>query len=166
MCIRDSTNIGTGPNGLIRCLAIEDSGDILVGGDFTAFNGSSILGLARLDTTGTPDPGFSVPFNPTAIVTNIHSVVAQADGKIMAGGQLYIGSTGSGFRSGVARLNANGSRDTTFDPDAGAHETGSTSGLRRVYAITQLNNGQYVLGGSFTAYDENAAPYLLSLIHI
>ena len=47
--------------------------------------------------------------------------------------------------------------------DAGAHAAGSTSSLSSVHALAALPDGKYVVGGSFTAFDENTAPYLARL---
>lgn len=59
-------------------------------------------GVVRIDFTGTDDRG--------------HSVVQQADGKLVIAG--YTSADGSSnFDFAVARLNANGSLDATFDGD-------------------------------------------------
>lgn len=152
-----STAIGTGPNATPSAVAVEANGKILIGGSFTSFNGTPATGLIRLTATGTVDTtdALNLPFNP-GISPEILAILAEPSGTIMVGGSFYISATGTGFRSGLARLNADGSRDTSFDPDAGAHADGSVSSVRRVYTIA-ASGEKYVIGGSFTAYDENAA---------
>lgn len=46
-----SFNIGTGPNEYVWISEIQDNGKILIGGDFTNYNGISIKGIARLNNT-------------------------------------------------------------------------------------------------------------------
>ncbi len=43
-----STNIGTGPDGNVRSVAVQADGKILVGGDFTSVNGMTSIRIARL----------------------------------------------------------------------------------------------------------------------
>lgn len=155
------TKLGTGGNDPIRAIAQESDGGILVGGDFSSFNGNAAEGLIRLNTDGSrnTDNALALPFD-TGWNTEIHSILVESDGKIMVGGSLAINWTGSGWRSGIARLNANGSRDSSFDPDAGAHENGDRTTLNRVYTIQKQADGKYLIGGQFTAYDENTAQHL------
>lgn len=158
------TAIGTGADGTVRAIALESNGSILVGGEFSSYNGVNAKGIVRLLPSGARDgthpltPPFATTFMP-----GIHAIVAQADGKIMTAGSFYLGWTGSGFRSGVARLNANGTNDATFNQDAGAHALGSTSSLAAVETLIRQPDGKYIIGGNFSAYDENAAPYIARL---
>ncbi|MGJ8697377.1 MAG: Calx-beta domain-containing protein [Verrucomicrobiaceae bacterium] len=156
-----ATAIGNGANDTVRSFAIEDSGNILVGGDFTSFDGSPDLGLTRLLASGSRNSAspITLPFD-TGFGTEIYAILPEPSGKIVVAGSFYVGWTGSGFRAGLARLNSNGSRDTTFDPDAGAHASGNNSSLRRVYDLTSAPGGKYLIAGSFTAYDENAVAHL------
>ncbi|MGJ8671624.1 Calx-beta domain-containing protein [Rubritalea sp.] len=150
-----ATAVGSGANDTVRCMAVEANGSILVGGDFSTINGQIDGGLTRLLSSGVRDSGNSLnlPFD-TGFGTSIYAILPESSGKIMVSGTFYVAWTGSGFRSGIARLNTNGSRDNSFDPDAGAHASGSTGSLRTVYSIKQLNNGKYLIAGSFDAYDE------------
>ncbi|MGJ8678152.1 MAG: Calx-beta domain-containing protein [Akkermansiaceae bacterium] len=152
--------MGDGANDDVNAIALETNDEILVGGDFTEFDNSSEAGLVRLLSTGARSTSntLSQPFNSSYGV-NVNSIIAQDDTKIVIGGSFYVGSTGSGFRSGIARLNDNGTRDTSFDPDAGAHFSGSTGSLGIVYDVKQQSDGKYVLGGYFTAYDGNDSNY-------
>ncbi|MDA3873650.1 MAG: hypothetical protein PF795_06790, partial [Kiritimatiellae bacterium] len=156
-----ATQTGTGANGLVRCLAIEAGGGILAGGDFTDFDGTTTEGLVRLTSAGAVDTGnlLSLPFD-TGWSTEIHDLLVEPSGTIMVAGLLAFDWTGTGFRSGIARLHPDGTRDTGFDPGKGAHVIGSPSTISRVFTIQRLNDGRYLIGGQFTAYDENAAPRL------
>ncbi len=151
------TATGTGAPSRVYVIAIEATGKILLGGDFTTYAGAAAVGIVRLTSTGARDSAnpVTVPFN-AGFSTRIRGILAQADGKIMVIGQFYGPTTGSNFRSGVARLNADGSRDTSFDPVAGLHAAGATNSLRQGEAIVRQPDGKYILAGAFTAYNQNA----------
>src|SRR5690606_34227270 len=135
-------NIGTGANPVliegnlvasIRSLAVETDGGILVGGLFDSFDEAAAEGMIRLNADGSRNivSRLSLPFD-TGWNTEIHCSLVEDSGKMMVGGSLASSWTGSGFRSGTARLNSDGTRDNTFDPDAGAHADGATNQLQRV----------------------------------
>src|SRR5205814_8015444 len=112
-----------------------------IGGDFTVVQGMTRNYIARLNADGTLD---SV-FNPDAN-GSVHSIVLQADGKILVGG-VFSGanSIGGQLRNFIARLdNVNGAADT-FDPNADAE----------VDAIAVQANGHVLAGGSFTTLTPN-----------
>lgn len=94
----------------VAVTALQGDGKILIGGFFTTVNGTARTGLARLNVDGSLDDSF----NP--IVGNLDEVITilvQADGKIMVGG---VFSTVNGAnRPNLARLNADGTLDSSFD---------------------------------------------------
>ena len=72
-------------------------------------------------------------------------VVVQPDGKILIGGDFTTLSPNGGAavtRNRIARLNPDGTLDTTFNPDA--NET--------VYAIALQADGKILVGGFFTTH--------------
>src|SRR6266705_1277519 len=74
---------------------------------------------------------------------SVFAVAVQADGKILLGGSFTMlggGGTGTTTRNRIARLNPDGSLDTSFDP--GANST--------VTAIAVQSDGKIVVGGNFT----------------
>ncbi|MCP5535149.1 MAG: hypothetical protein H7A51_02820 [Akkermansiaceae bacterium] len=150
------TNVGTAADDVVRSIAIENDGKILVGGSFDNFKGVTANGLVRLNDNGTPATALANPFSGSA---TIYDILAEPDGKIMVVGSFNLGWMGSGFRSGVARLTSSGARDTSFDAGAGAHADGNRNSLRPVYAVSRQADGKYIIGGWFTAYDESAANY-------
>ncbi len=153
------TAMGTGADATVNAIAIEATGKILVGGDFSNFSGNPMEGLVRLTSTGARDTvsPLSLPFEPT-FGSRIIALLVQDDSKIMAVGSFYGPTTATGFRSGIARLTATGARDATFDPDAGLHFVGSIGTLGNAETIIRQSDGKYVVGGFFSAYDENPAP--------
>ena len=154
-----TTANGTGPNGSrVNDIRIESGGKILVGGNFSSFNGVNGEGLVRLTSSGSRDAvnPLTLPFE-TLWDSEIHALLVEPGGKIMAGGSFYINGAGPNlFRFGIARLNATGTRDGTFDPVAGVHTLGNTNQAGLVYAIDRTHDGKYVIGGFFSAYNTTA----------
>ena len=112
----------------------------LVAGSFTYVNNQPATNIARLTATGDFDAGFApglAGFNGL-----VSTVVPQPDGRFIVGGNFtqYNGVTANR----IARLNADGTLDTTFAP--GAAFNGA------VNAIVQLADGSLVVGGAFTTY--------------
>ncbi|MCX6878653.1 MAG: choice-of-anchor D domain-containing protein [Verrucomicrobia bacterium] len=84
-------------------------------------------------------------FNPN-VNSSVHSLAVQADGKILVGG--YFGAVGGVARNHIARLNADGSLDTGFNPDANAPSTGT---LPSVDSLAVQADGKILIGGYFTS---------------
>lgn len=109
---------GFTPNGgQVRTMTFQTDGKIIVGGRFSQYDGFDCNGLIRLNGDGTFDPTFAPPINsnPTNLV---YCIALQADGKIIYGGDFYRG--GFYYGANIARSLANGSPDTTFNPEAGS----------------------------------------------
>ncbi|MDL5048778.1 gliding motility-associated C-terminal domain-containing protein [Oscillatoria amoena NRMC-F 0135] len=131
---------GSGANGLIWDVKIQTDGKILIVGEFTSYNGVTRNRIARLNTDGSLDLGF----NPGAgFDDQVIEAVIQPDGKIILCGSF---STFNWItRSGLVRLNSNGTIDTTFDP--------GTSANNSVYTIDLQSDGKIIIGGLFTSYN-------------
>lgn len=119
---------------VINQTIVQKDGKILVAGSFSAVGGTSRVGIARLNADGSLDTGF----NPGtgASDSNIDSVAVQADGKIVVAGTFT--SFNGAARQRIARLNADGSLDTTFVPDASA--------TNRVNALAIQPDGKILIG--------------------
>ena len=131
---------GTGANISIQSCALQPDGKILIGGYFSSYNGITRRRLARLNSNGSLDTSF----DPGNIVGNIvQSIVVQPDGKILVAG-LFSDINGS-LRKNIARLNADGSIDTSFDPGTGADDF--------ISKIVVQPDGKILLGGAFTIYN-------------
>ena len=130
-------NPGSGANDYVASTAVQADGKVLVSGNFTIVNGFSRNHIARLNTNGILD----VTFNPgTGANTNVYDVAVQSDGKVvMLGPFTAVNGTP---RKYVARLNANGSLDTTFDPGTGPDSF--------PYCLATPSDGRILIGGSFT----------------
>ncbi|WP_157966006.1 HYR domain-containing protein [Cognataquiflexum aquatile] len=135
-----SFNPGTGTNGPIRTIVVQSDGKILIGGAFSTFNGVSRNNIARLHPNGSLDTSFNPGIGPNY---ELRKIVVQPDGKILIGGffSFYNGTP----RNYIARINSDGSLDTSYDPGSG------TDGP--VLAISVQDDGKVVLGGNFTTYN-------------
>ena len=131
---------GTGTNGWIYSIILQSDGKIIIGGDFTTYNGTTRNLIARLNTDGSLD----VTFNPGSGANYvIYTTAIQSDGKIIIGGAFtsYNGSA----RACIARLNTDGSLDATFNPGIGANNV--------IYTIAIQSDGKIIIGGDFTTYN-------------
>lgn len=130
----------SGPNERVLAVAVQTDGKIVIGGWFTSVNGVSRNRLARLNADGSLD----TTFKPGSGANNyVDAVAIQPDGKIVIGG--LFSSVGGLARNAIARVNADGSSDTSFHPGSGANG--------EVYALFVQFDGKIVLGGSFTGFD-------------
>ena len=129
---------GTGANRYVKALALQPDGKVVVGGVFSTINGVSRRGIARLNRDGTVDGTFDPGTGPN---DNTLSLASQTDGKVLVGG--YFTSVNGVARNYIARLNADGSVDGTFDPGTGANS--------RVYCLALEPDGRVLVGGSFTS---------------
>lgn len=141
-------NTGTGADAPVDCIVVQGDGKILIGGDFTDYDGTGIGYIIRLNADGSPDPGF-VPPIPGAD-GRVFSIALQGDGKILIGGSFQ--NYGAALSPSIARLSANGTLDDTFNPGTGADST--------IDCLALQGDGRIVIGGEFTDY--NGTP----LIHI
>ncbi|HRN42905.1 MAG TPA: delta-60 repeat domain-containing protein, partial [Vicingus sp.] len=139
-------NTGTGINGVVTAIAIQSDGKIIIGGSFTNYNGSSRNYIARINSNGTIDNTFNVGtgFSSFAQIKNIQ---IQSDGKVVVVGEFtsYNGTA----RSGIVRINTNGSIDTSFNPGDGASGVSSTG----VYDLAIQPDGKMIIVGDFFSYD-------------
>jgi len=137
--IDNSFIIGTGFNNYTNTVKIQDDGKILVGGNFTSYNGNTSNRIARLNSDGSIDTSFIVG---TGFNSEIRGLAIQDDGKILVVGDF---TTYNGVTSNrIARLNSNGSIDTSFIVG-----TGFNSNL---ICISIQNDGKILVGGNFATY--------------
>ena len=147
-----------GVSGYVYALAVQADGKIMVGGTFYKLGGGGTgtttrNSLGRLNTDGSVDMTFDPDVYYSALSeATVGALALQADGKILVGGSF----TGLGGQPGlynprhlprknIARLNADGSFDTSFDPGAGGTAFGG------VTALVVQADGKIVVGGGFTA---------------
>ncbi len=134
-------NPGTGvnTNASVFALARQPDGKILIGGDFTSFNGTGRNRIARLNTDGSLDPSFDP--GAGANTGSVNAILVQPDGNIIIGGSFnsYAGNA----RNRLARLLPNGARDTTF-----ADFTGQN--VFSIDALALQTDGRLLVGGTYS----------------
>lgn len=144
-------NLGTGADGNVSSIVLQPDNKIIIGGEFTSFNGTVKSKIARLNTDGTLDTSFNA--GGAGANGTISSIALQNDGKIIVGGTFtkYNGNT----ITNLVRLNSDGSYNNTL--------TLGTSFNNSVTAVALQNDGKIIVGGSFTNYNGTAVNRLTRL---
>jgi uncharacterized delta-60 repeat protein len=125
----------------VDAVAVQADGKILIGGNFTSVDGVVCGCMARLNADGTLDTGFDADPGATG---SLDGIIALADGKILIIGAF--GSWNGTTRWYVARLNADGSLDTSFNIGSGF--LGGYPG-----SLALQPDGKILIGGSFTSFN-------------
>ena len=133
--------------GSVLTMAVQDDGKLLLGG---AFTNTGIHNIARLNADGIVDPNFK-----TGVGANgpVYAVALQTDGKILIGGAFT--KFNGVVRNRIARLNSNGTLDTTFLPGMGADAN--------VNALLIEPDGKILIGGAFNTVNGTAHPNVARL---
>jgi uncharacterized delta-60 repeat protein len=148
-----SFNPGAGPNPpYVYSIAMQADGKVLIGGEFTSFNGTARNRIARLNVNGSLDstfnPGSGATDGSSGLFTAIYSVAVQPDGKLLVGGDFT--RFNGVARNGLARLNANGSLDSSFNPGSAA---GGGHYWPGVHSVIPQRDGKVLVGGDFTFFN-------------
>jgi len=140
---------GVGTNDTVYAIIVQSDNRIVIGGNFTSCNGTTVGRIARLQSDGTVDSAFTTASGSGA-TSYVRSMALQGDGKILICGAF--GSYNATNRNYLARLNADGSLDTGFL----AANTGASS---TAYVVRTQADGKVLLGGMFTAYASTSRGY-------
>ena len=132
----------------------QPNGQVVIGGSFTTYDDVPAGSLARLNVDGTLDANFNKDGAGVAGGAGVYpnGLKRQPDGKFLICGPFL--SYNGVDRYGSARVNANGSLDTTFDTGVGGGLTANVSGARTLCLDLQAN-GQVVYGGDFVAFNDD-----------
>ena len=152
-----TTNNGTGATGAgatVNSIAVQSDGKILVGGTFSAWNGTTVGRIVRLNSDGTRDTAFTTNTG-TAAIAAVNSIAVQSDGKILLGGA-FITWNGTTVNR-IVRLNSDGTRDTTFTTNTGTAASGT------VTTIALQPGGKILLGGYFATWNGTTVNYIVRL---
>lgn len=134
----------------IYSIKVLGNGQVLIVGDFNSYNGISRKCIARLNSDGSLDasfnPGSGVTININSN-TPVQALVTQTNGKILIGGRFsaYNGVT----RQSIARLNSDGSLDSSFTSALYAGLFGQYTALY-VSSICIQNDGKILVAGRFS----------------
>ncbi len=132
--------------GNVNCIDIQTNGKILVGGNFTNYNGVDYPNLVRLNSDGSLDTTFNIW---SGVDNVVHSISIQTNGKILVGGD---------FTNGLVRLNSDGTLDNTFNNGGSGFDSRATS-------ISLQSDGKILVGGSFTTYNNITCPIALARLN-
>jgi len=147
---------GYGFSSVVNSLLVDSTGSVYVGGGFTSFT-SQTSRIARLNTDGGKDNTFNSAGGGLGGAVN--SLKVQPDGKIVVGGAFNSYNTGSGTNfatSKIARINTDGSLDTTFNSGGSGFD-----GIVNKLALE--NTGKVLALGGFTSYSGSSINYLARL---
>ena len=148
------TNVGSGFSATPQELIIQPDGKILVGGSFTTFNANTRNRIVRLNNDGTEDTAFYTNLGGTAFSSTINQIGLQSDNKIIAFGQ-FSGVNSISYGR-IAKLNSDGSLNTTFLSNIGTAFNSSTNGSIQ-------SDDKIVVGGSFTGFNGNVRSGMVRL---
>ena len=125
---------------------IQPDGKTLVAG----YDNSGHFVLARLNDNGSLDTTFGgsgkvdTVFGGTVSSSLAHAIALQSDGKIVVAGEALV----SGYYDfAVARFNADGSLDTTFDSDGKLTTSIYSSGTEVAHSVAIQSDGKIVVAG-------------------
>ena len=149
--IDESFNTGTGFNGKIYASCLQSDGKIIVGGNFTSYNGISAGRIIRLNEDGSYDTTFNTTIGATTGI--VYDIALQLDGEIIIVGSFTKYNNSPVNR--VARLLPNGTLDSTF-------LTGSGSALNITHAKV-LSDQKILLTGNFTVFNGVSANRIIRL---
>ncbi|NCC31972.1 MAG: hypothetical protein EOM24_08090, partial [Chloroflexia bacterium] len=129
---------------IFRTLVLLADGKLLVGGTFNILGNDNQFRhhLVRLEADGRVDESFLAQVNGP-----LYSMLLQPDGKLVVGGEFT--QVAGEDRQNLARLNADGSLDPSFEIGEGADGG--------VYALAQQADGKILLGGMFRNFNGAAA---------
>ena len=110
---------------------------MLIGGLFQKVGGVSRNRIARLNKDGSLDPSFDPG---SGVNSSVLTLAIQSDNKILIGGGFVL--VNDVERKRIARLNTDGSIDSTFNPNLEANGT--------VFALALQADGKIIMAGNFT----------------
>jgi uncharacterized delta-60 repeat protein len=147
-----TANTGTAFSHLTLSLAIQTDGKIIVGGNFTSFNGTTSRRIARLNSDGTLDTVFTANTGGAVIgggfSGRVESIAIQSDGKIICGGLFTTFNSTTVGR--IAQLNGDEIWSNTVSSGSSGTSytftglTNSTYYVFRVRAVNAIGAGPWV----------------------
>jgi uncharacterized delta-60 repeat protein len=127
---------------VVRKVLVQPDGKILIGGASSGGNFAR-CSVARLNADGSLDTSFTPVATNNTVYHLVHEMVfdiaLETDGKILISGEFS--KVNGVSRQGIARLNANGSLDTSFNAAANSS----------VSAVELQADGKILVGGAFTS---------------
>ncbi|MCW5898793.1 MAG: hypothetical protein KIT10_05935 [Flavobacteriales bacterium] len=139
-----------GPNNWVYCMVEQPDGKVIIGGDFTSYNGVPRNRIARINQDGSLDTSFDPG---TGADGTVNALALQPDGRVVVGG--WFNTFNGAARNRIVRLNVNGTVDASFSVGNGFNSY--------VEVVRVLADGRILVGGAFWVYDGDATGRLAML---
>lgn len=148
----NSGGTGFASGSFITSIKIQTDGKVIIAGSFNTYNGTSVGRIIRLNSDGSIDTGFTIGTGPN---NTVYCLEIQSDGKILIGGSFtsYNGVT----INRLARLNADGTLDTSFNVGTGFNNI--------VYDIKISTLGIYACG-SFSSFNSVSGTVISNFLRL
>lgn len=148
--------VDTGPSSSVNCIAIQPDDKIIIGGMFSSVNGTNCSGLARLNPDGSLDPGFHPTLGGVSGFlgsqpASVNCLAIRTNGAVLVAGSFS--SVNGVNRTNFARIDADGSLDTSFDP--------AISGS--IESMASQTDDRVLLGGTVSSVNGTACSNLVRL---
>lgn len=131
-----SFNVGTGFDSYVSDIVIQPNGKILVCGLFTTYDGAPCGRIVRLESNGLLDTTFD---SSVGANSHIKAFALQPNGKVVMCGGFETYNGAAAYR--LARLNADGSLDNTFQSPTDAYS---------LYDLAVQSDGKIIVTGHFS----------------
>ncbi len=150
-----TTSVDVGGDDRGMSVALQSDGKIIIAGYSKNSGGKYDFSLIRLNTDGSLDASFGNGGKVTASLSSdadkSYAVAIQSDGKIVVGGYAVRNTDYSDFA--VARFNADGSLDASFDSDGMVTTAFCSNCVSEIYGIGIQSDGKIVAIGE--NYDDD-----------
>lgn len=140
------TNMGTGFDGIVYSTKILPSGDLIVGGEFTKYNGTNCPKIAKISANGVLDSAFCSNSSILNLDGYVLAIEIDSLGKIWLGGS---------FTKRLTVIDQNGNQYTPAILNSGFDAT--------VYVIKEYVDGKMLIGGDFSTYNGQSNQGLIKL---
>ncbi|MCI9844381.1 calcium-binding protein [Flavobacterium pectinovorum] len=139
--VDEDFDTGSGFNGKVYSSYTQPDGKIIIGGNFTSFNGIPTGRLIRLNSDGSHDTAFNTSIAAGSGIVN--QIVEQSDGKIIIVGSFtkYNGIT----VNRIARILSDGNLDTGFFTGSGAPAN--------INCVQIQPDGKIIIAGNFIKFN-------------
>jgi len=151
--IDPSFDSGTGVDSGVYAITIQSDNKIILGGEFTEYDGTPRSGIARVAADGSLDNSFD---SGQGVGTGeyIEALAIQSDNKIIIGG--YFSSYDGTSINNIARINADGSLDDSFVVGTGAND--------EILSLVIQADGKIVVAGGVTDYNGTSVGYIFRVL--
>jgi uncharacterized delta-60 repeat protein len=144
----DASFSGSTWSGGVDCIAGQPDGKFVLGGTFLGVDSTAVKGIGRLNADRSYDAGFLAGTGLGGVPAFVQAIVVLADGKILIAGQFHgYGVEGSRDCNDVARLNPDGTLDSSFDT---YYDQGEYTDYP-IYSLAVQADGKILVAGEFTS---------------